>query len=179
MAGATAGREKRKLTTVEQDLLPIEELVDTGRKSTVGREECLLELVVCCCSQLVQGLVRRVCAGVVAVVDWKLVLGWRGELNQCYPLLRSWSCSCRWLEKKVPFFCCWKIFCHQCCVPEDNIIAAGKGRLLLISAGTIKTPLLLLHGSDHALLLLLRGGVTGDEDDGSGDVMILAWQACQ
>jgi hypothetical protein len=69
MAGATAGREKRKLTTVEQDLLPIEELVDTGRKSTVGREECLLELVVCCCSQLVQGLVRRVCAGVVAVVD--------------------------------------------------------------------------------------------------------------
>jgi hypothetical protein len=38
----------------------------------------------------------------------------------------------------------------------------------------MKTPLLLLHGSDHALLLLLRGGVTGDEDDGSGDVMMLA-----
>jgi len=74
----------------------------------------------------------------------------------------------------VPFFCCWKIFRHQCCVPEDNITAAGKGRLLLISAGTMKTPLLLLHGSDHALLLLLRGGVTGDEDDGSGDVMMLA-----
>jgi hypothetical protein len=47
MARATAGREKRKLTLVEQDLLPIEELVDAGRKSTVGREEWLLELVVC------------------------------------------------------------------------------------------------------------------------------------
>jgi hypothetical protein len=60
MARATVGKEKRKLTTVEQDLLPIEEIVDAGRKSTVGREECLLELVVCCCSQLVQGLARRV-----------------------------------------------------------------------------------------------------------------------
>jgi hypothetical protein len=47
MDGAAAGREKRKLTTVGQDLLPIEELIDAGRKSTVGREECLLELVVC------------------------------------------------------------------------------------------------------------------------------------
>ncbi|KAL9340715.1 hypothetical protein Peur_066934 [Populus x canadensis] len=34
MAGAAAGKEKRKLTTVEQDLLPIEELVDAGQKST-------------------------------------------------------------------------------------------------------------------------------------------------
>ncbi|KAL9403676.1 hypothetical protein Peur_000648 [Populus x canadensis] len=34
MAGATTGRNKRKLTTVEQDLLPIEELVNGGRKST-------------------------------------------------------------------------------------------------------------------------------------------------
>jgi hypothetical protein len=44
MAGATAGRNKRKLTTVEQDLLPIEELMDGGRKSTVGREECCWSL---------------------------------------------------------------------------------------------------------------------------------------
>jgi hypothetical protein len=47
MAEAAAGREKRKVTMVEQDLLPIEELVDAGRESTVGRDECLLELVVC------------------------------------------------------------------------------------------------------------------------------------
>jgi hypothetical protein len=46
MAGATTGREKRKLITMEQELLPIEELVDAGQKSTVGRDECLLELVV-------------------------------------------------------------------------------------------------------------------------------------
>jgi hypothetical protein len=41
MAGAAAGKEKRKLTTVEQDLLPIEELVDASQKSTVGRDECI------------------------------------------------------------------------------------------------------------------------------------------
>ncbi|KAJ6875426.1 hypothetical protein NC652_034979 [Populus alba x Populus x berolinensis] len=110
-----------KLTIVEQDLLPIKELVDASRKSTVGKEECLLELVVYYCSQLVQGL----------------------------------------------------IFCHCCCVAENSIANAGKGRSLLISAGTMKTPLLLLHGSDHALLLLLRAGATGDEDDGDGDVMLL------
>jgi len=45
MAGATAGREKRKLTPVEQDFLLIKELVDAGRKSMVGREEWLLELI--------------------------------------------------------------------------------------------------------------------------------------
>jgi hypothetical protein len=45
MAGATAGREKRKQTPVEQDLLPIKELVDAGRKSIVGGEEWLLELI--------------------------------------------------------------------------------------------------------------------------------------
>jgi hypothetical protein len=28
------------------------------------------------------------------------------------------------------------------CVAEDSTAAAGKGRLLLISAGTVKTPLL-------------------------------------
>ncbi|KAG6770081.1 hypothetical protein POTOM_025748 [Populus tomentosa] len=71
-----------KLTTMEQDLLPIEELMDVGRKSIMGREECLLKL----------------------------------------------------------------IFRHCCCVAEDNIAAAGKGRLLLILAGTMKTPLLPLHG---------------------------------
>jgi len=45
--------------------------------------------------------------------------------------------------------------------------------LLLISTGSMKTPLLPLHGSDHTLLLLLRGGATGDEDDGDRDVMLL------
>jgi hypothetical protein len=47
MARAAARREKRKLTIVGQDLPSIEELVDAGWKSMVGREECLLELVVC------------------------------------------------------------------------------------------------------------------------------------
>ncbi|KAJ6970428.1 hypothetical protein NC653_034884 [Populus alba x Populus x berolinensis] len=95
--------------------------MDAGRKSTVGRAEYLLELVVCCCSQLAQGLIFR----------------------------------------------------HCCCVAEDNIAAAGKGRSLLISAGTMKTLLLSFHRIDHALLLLLRGGATRDEDDGDGDVMLL------
>ncbi|KAG6745972.1 hypothetical protein POTOM_050482 [Populus tomentosa] len=36
MVGATTGREKMKLTTMEQDLLPIKKLVYAGRKSTVG-----------------------------------------------------------------------------------------------------------------------------------------------
>jgi len=67
MAGATAGREKRKLTPVEQDLLPIEEPVDAGRKSTVGREEWLLELVVCWCSPLVQRLARRVLLSITSM----------------------------------------------------------------------------------------------------------------
>ena len=37
----------------------------------------------------------------------------------------------------------------------------------------MKTPLLPLHGSDHALLLLLRGGATRDKDDADGDMMLL------
>jgi hypothetical protein len=35
-----------------------------------------------------------------------------------------------------------KIFHHCYCVAEDNTTAAGKGRLLLISARMMKTPLL-------------------------------------
>ncbi|KAG6789189.1 hypothetical protein POTOM_005279 [Populus tomentosa] len=54
-----------------------------------------------------------------------------------------------------------KIFRYYYGVDEDSIAVAGKGRLLLISAGTMKTPLLPLHGNDHALLLLLRGVVAG------------------
>ncbi|KAJ6868858.1 hypothetical protein NC651_033834 [Populus alba x Populus x berolinensis] len=137
MARATGGREKIKMSTMEQDLFPMKELVDAGKKSTVGRDECLLKLVVYCCSQLVQGLARRVL------------------LELMLSLIES----------------CIKIFHHYCYVVEDSIVAARKGRSLLILAGTMKTPLLPLHGSDHALLLLLRGGATGDEDD--GDVMLL------
>jgi hypothetical protein len=36
------------------------------------------------------------------------------------------------------------------------------------SAGTMKTPLLSLHGSDHTLLLLLRGAVVLSSDYGEG-----------
>jgi hypothetical protein len=69
----------------------------------------LLELVVCGCSQLVQGLARRVLLALL--------------LSPA----ESWC-----------------------------------------SAGTMKTSLLLLHVSDHALLLLLRGVVVLSSDCGEG-----------
>jgi hypothetical protein len=60
-------------------------------------------------------------------------------------------------EEGAAFSARRKIFHHRYCVDEDIIVAAGKGRLLLISAGMMKIPLSSLHESHHALLLLLRG----------------------
>jgi len=83
--------------------------------------------------------------------------GWRGELNQCYSWLRNWSCSCRWLEKKVLFFfstgrkifshCCWR---QHCCYWEGKIVA---------DFGRDDENSTIVVGSDQALLLLLRGVV--------------------
>ncbi|KAJ6978781.1 hypothetical protein NC653_027057 [Populus alba x Populus x berolinensis] len=60
-------------------------------------------------------------------------------------------------EEDAVFSAGRKIFRHCYCVDEDSIADAGKGRLLLISAGMMGIPLSPLHGSDNALFLLLRG----------------------
>ncbi|KAG6773099.1 hypothetical protein POTOM_020353 [Populus tomentosa] len=60
-------------------------------------------------------------------------------------------------EEDAAFSAGRKIFRPCYCVDEDSIADAGKGRLLLISAGMMKIPLSPLHGSDDALFLLLRG----------------------
>ncbi|KAG6738323.1 hypothetical protein POTOM_019370 [Populus tomentosa] len=73
-------------------------------------------------------------------------------------------------EEDAAFSAGRKIFRHCYCVDEDSIADAGKGRLLLISAGMMKIPLSPLHGSDNALFLLLRGlfsTVSVTENDGS------------
>ncbi|KAG6748191.1 hypothetical protein POTOM_048098 [Populus tomentosa] len=49
-------------------------------------------------------------------------------------------------EEDAAFSAGRKIFRHCYCVDEDSIADAGKGRLLLISAGMMKIPLSPLHG---------------------------------
>ncbi|KAG6790179.1 hypothetical protein POTOM_006327 [Populus tomentosa] len=115
MDGALVGKEKKKLAMVEQDLLPIEELVDASRKSTVGRKEYLLELVLI------------------------LELLMAGEEGVVFLLARRSSTSVVVLLKTA-------------------LLLLGKGRF------------------DHALLMPLRGGATGDKDDGDGDAMLLVKQ---
>ncbi|KAJ7012389.1 hypothetical protein NC653_002443 [Populus alba x Populus x berolinensis] len=75
-------------------------------------------------------------------------------------------------EEGAAFSAGRKIFRYYYVVDEDSIAVAGKGRLLLISAGTMKTPLLPLHGNDHALLLLLRGVVVLSSDCGEGGLLV-------
>jgi hypothetical protein len=50
----SGGEEIRKLHSGGEELLTTEQLMDAGRRSTVGREVCLLELAAYCRSRLVQ-----------------------------------------------------------------------------------------------------------------------------
>jgi len=50
---AVPGRREEADSSGEE-LLTTEELMDTGRRSTMGREVCMLELAACCRSRLVQ-----------------------------------------------------------------------------------------------------------------------------
>ncbi|KAJ6930134.1 hypothetical protein NC652_013857 [Populus alba x Populus x berolinensis] len=83
-------------------------------------------------------------------------------------------------EEDAAFSAGRKIFRHCYCVDEDSIADAGKGRLLLISAGMMKIPLSPLHGSDNALFLLLRGAVVLSSDCGEGELLVqgLARKVC-
>jgi len=75
-------------------------------------------------------------------------------------------------EEGAAFSAGRKIFCHCYGVDEDSTVVVGKGRLLLILAGTMKTPLLPLHGSEHVLLLLPRGAVVLSSDCGEGRLLV-------
>ena len=73
-------------------------------------------------------------------------------------------------EEGVAFSAGRKIFRHCYGVDEDNNAAAGKGRLLLISSGTMKTPLLPLHGS----VVISFMAETGDHDGAAEDFVDVA-----